>query len=97
MKNKHAPPFRNAEFELEFGKGICRETELIDLGCKHKFIKKAGAYLYMNDQTFHGKDFLKKYLSENESAREELVKKLTDKLMHDKPDNENETNEEAEG
>ncbi|KAL8040320.1 hypothetical protein ABFX02_10G089800 [Erythranthe guttata] len=92
VKNKHAPPFRTAEFELEFGKGICREAELIDLGCKHKFITKAVPYLYMNDQTFHGKDSLKQYLSENETAREELVKKLRDKLINAKPDDERETN-----
>ncbi|KAL7136767.1 hypothetical protein ABFS83_10G053000 [Erythranthe nasuta] len=92
VKNKHAPPFKTAEFELEFGKGICREAELIDLGCKHKFITKAVPYLYMNDQTFHGKDSLKRYLSENETAREELVKKLRDKLISAKPDNEKETN-----
>ncbi|KAL9154040.1 hypothetical protein ABFS82_10G087100 [Erythranthe guttata] len=92
VKNKHAPPFKTAEFELEFGKGICREAELIDLGCKHKFITKAVPYLYMNDQTFHGKDSLKRYLSENETAREELVKKLRDKLINAKPDNEKETN-----
>ncbi|KAG8376160.1 hypothetical protein BUALT_Bualt09G0034300 [Buddleja alternifolia] len=88
VKNKHAPPFRTAEFELEFGKGICREAELIDLGCKHKFITKAGSFFNMNDQNFHGKDAIKRYLSENESAREELVKKLRDKLIDVEPDHE---------
>ncbi|KAL7095976.1 hypothetical protein ACP275_10G056600 [Erythranthe tilingii] len=92
VKNKHAPPFKTAEFELEFGKGICRGAELIDLGCKHKFITKAVPYLYMNDQTFHGKDSLKRYLSESKTAREELAKKLRDKLINAKPDNEKETN-----
>ncbi|KAI3443621.1 hypothetical protein Pfo_000286 [Paulownia fortunei] len=91
VKNKHAPPFRTAEFELEFGKGICREAELIDLGCKHNFIKKSAPYFYMNDQTFRGKDSLKRYLSENESAREELVKKLRDKLIDFEPDHEKES------
>ncbi|KAK4493018.1 hypothetical protein RD792_000008 [Penstemon davidsonii] len=82
VKNKHAPPFRNAEFELEFGKGICREAELIDLGCKHKFITKSGSFYKFNDQQYHGKDALKKFLSENETEREELVTKLRDKLLN---------------
>nr|GLL39962.1 DNA repair protein recA homolog 3, mitochondrial-like isoform X1 [Ipomoea trifida] len=84
VKNKLAPPFRTAEFELEFGKGISRESELIQLGLKHKFISKMGsAYYGMNNQTFHGKDALKQYLAKDISAREELTMKLREKLLHD--------------
>nr|GMD52608.1 DNA repair protein recA homolog 3, mitochondrial [Ipomoea batatas] len=84
VKNKLAPPFRTAEFELEFGKGISRESELIQLGLKHKFISKMGsAYYGMNNQTFHGKDALKLYLAKDISAREELTMKLREKLLHD--------------
>ena len=86
VKNKHAPPFRTAQFELEFGKGISRESELIELGCKHKFITKSGsAYYSMNGQSFHGKDAIKHYLAENASAREELMMKLREKLMDTEP------------
>ncbi|KAL7091783.1 hypothetical protein ACP275_12G125300 [Erythranthe tilingii] len=81
VKNKHAPPFRTAEFELEFGKGISREAELIDLGCKHKFITKAASFYYIDNRNFQGKDALKKYLAENVSSRDELTKKLREKLM----------------
>ncbi|KAL6519176.1 hypothetical protein OROGR_018496 [Orobanche gracilis] len=81
VKNKHAPPFRTAEFELEFGRGISREAEIIDLGCKHKLITKAGSWFYLGDQSFQGKDAFKKYLSENESVRDELTKKLREKLI----------------
>ncbi|EYU28396.1 hypothetical protein MIMGU_mgv1a007939mg [Erythranthe guttata] len=81
VKNKHAPPFRTAEFELEFGKGISREAELIDLGCKHKFITKAASFYYIDNRNFQGKDALKKYLAENISSRDELTKKLREKLM----------------
>ncbi|GFP93209.1 DNA repair protein reca homolog 3 mitochondrial [Phtheirospermum japonicum] len=95
VKNKHAPPFKTAEFELEFGRGICREAELIDLGCKHKFITKASAWYYMNDQTFQGKDAFKKYLSENESARDEIMKKLREKLVDVESDSVNEAVEEV--
>ncbi|XP_022147562.1 DNA repair protein recA homolog 3, mitochondrial-like isoform X2 [Momordica charantia] len=82
VKNKLAPPFRTAQFELQFGKGICRETEIIDLGLKHKFISKAGSHYSFNGQSFHGKDSLKRFLNEHESAREELILKLGDKLLN---------------
>lgn len=80
VKSKHAPPFKTVEFEIEFGKGICRVVEIIELGCKYKLIRKAGSFYHMNDQSFHGKDALKRYLSENTSVQEELVMKLREKL-----------------
>ncbi|KAA8534829.1 hypothetical protein F0562_029729 [Nyssa sinensis] len=96
VKNKHAPPFRTAQFELEFGKGICLESELIELGNKHKIITKiGGAYYSMNGKSFHGKDAIKHYLAENQSAREELMMKLTEKLIDAKPDKEKEADTEA--
>lgn len=81
VKNKLAPPFRIAQFELEFGKGICKEAEIINLGLKYKFMSKAGAFYSFNGRSFHGKDALKTFLSENEDAREELITKLRDKLL----------------
>ncbi|KAM7515658.1 hypothetical protein LguiA_005241 [Lonicera macranthoides] len=89
VKNKHAPPFRTAQFELEFGKGICRESELIELGAKHKFITKSGGgYYSMNGQNFRGKDTIKNYLVENTSVREELIMKLREKLIDAGPEKE---------
>ncbi|MBA0699953.1 hypothetical protein Goari_001544 [Gossypium aridum] len=81
VKNKHAPPFKTAEFELEFGKGICREGEIIDLATKHKFVTKAGSFYTFNDQKIHGKEAFKSFLVQNESAREELATKLREKLL----------------
>lgn len=82
VKNKHAPPFKTAEFELEFGKGICRESEIVELGLKHKFITKGGGAMYSyNGQSFRGKDAIKRFLSENESEQEELMMKLREKLL----------------
>ncbi|KAF8390773.1 hypothetical protein HHK36_025301 [Tetracentron sinense] len=82
VKNKHAPPFKTAQFELEFGKGICRDSEIIELGYKNKFITKVGGAFYSyKGKSFHGKDAIKRYLAENEGAREELVTKLREKLM----------------
>lgn len=83
VKNKHAPPFKTAQFELEFGKGISRDSEIIELGCKHKYITKAGgAFYHMNGQSFRGRDAIKRYFAENEGAREELMLKLREKLVH---------------
>ncbi|XP_074587186.1 DNA repair protein recA homolog 3, mitochondrial-like [Curcuma longa] len=87
VKNKHAPPFRTAEFELEFGKGICRESELLELGLKHKFVTKSGLSMYgFNGQNFRGKDAIKRYLLENEADREDLITKLRQKILYDEAD-----------
>ncbi|KAG5559176.1 hypothetical protein RHGRI_008928 [Rhododendron griersonianum] len=96
VKNKHAPPFKTAQFELEFGKGISRESEIIELGCKHKFITKiGGAYYSMNEQSFHGKDAIKQYLIGNPNAREELMMKLREKLLDSETDRENDSETES--
>lgn len=83
VKNKLAPPFKTAQFELEFGKGISRESEIIDLALKHKFTSKAGAMFTYNDRNFRGKEAFKQFLVENESVREELMMKLREKLVVD--------------
>lgn len=95
VKNKLAPPFRTAQFELEFGKGICKVTEIIDLSIKHKFITKNGTFYNLNGKNYHGKEALKRFLRQNESDQEELMKKLQDKLIADEaaekePDSESE-------
>ncbi|XP_021650199.2 DNA repair protein recA homolog 3, mitochondrial isoform X1 [Hevea brasiliensis] len=81
VKNKLAPPFKTVQFELEFGKGICRESEIIDLGVKHKFLGRAGAFYNYNGQNFRGKEALRRFLAENDVEREELVMKLRQKLL----------------
>ncbi|KAG6497078.1 hypothetical protein ZIOFF_044965 [Zingiber officinale] len=82
VKNKHAPPFRTAQFELEFGKGICRESELINLGLKHKLVIKGGGAMYsFNGQNFRGKDAIKRFLIDNELVREELATKLRQMIL----------------
>ncbi|PUZ44379.1 hypothetical protein GQ55_8G084400 [Panicum hallii var. hallii] len=81
VKNKHAPPFKTVQLELEFGKGLSRESELIELGCKHKFITKSGVFYHMNGQTFQGKDVIKRYLAENGDVQEDLMTMLREKIM----------------
>lgn len=81
VKNKHAPPFKTVQLELEFGKGLSRESELIELGCKHNFITKSGVFYHMNGQTFQGKDGIKHYLAKNRDAQEDLMTMLREKMM----------------
>lgn len=86
VKNKLAPPFKTAEFELQFGKGICREAEIIKLSLKYKFITKAGSMYYYNEHNFRGVDALKSFLAENYSALEELEMKIREKLLKPETD-----------
>ncbi|GLU10059.1 hypothetical protein SLE2022_268870 [Rubroshorea leprosula] len=81
IKNKLAPPFKTAQFELQFGKGISREAEIIDLAVKHKFITKSGSFLCFNGKNIQGREAFKKFLAENDSACEELLMKLREKLL----------------
>ncbi|AES65456.1 putative DNA recombination and repair protein RecA [Medicago truncatula] len=81
VKNKHAPPFKTAQFELEFGKGICREAEIIELSIKHKFIKKSGSFYEYNGKNYHGKDALKSHLI-NGDGLQDLTTKLREKLLN---------------
>lgn len=95
VKNKHAPPFRTAQFELEFGKGISLASELIELGLKYKFLSKSIAFYNFNGKSYHGKEAMKLYLSENDEARHQLTMKLKEILMQTDarktPDNPTET------
>ncbi len=73
VKNKVAPPFKQAEFEILYGEGVSFLGELIDLGVKYGFINKAGSwYSYGNDKIGQGKDNVRAYLKENPQIAEEL-------------------------
>jgi recombination protein RecA len=66
VKNKVAPPFRQAEFDILYGQGISREGEIIDLGVRHNIVDKAGAwYSYNGDRIGQGKDNVREYLKQN--------------------------------
>ena len=97
VKNKLAPPFRTAQFELEFGKGICKVTEIIELSIKHKFVAKNGTFYNLDGKNYHGKEALKKFLRLNESVQEELMAKLKEKLIVDKESESEEEEEEDSG
>jgi recombination protein RecA len=81
VKNKLAPPFRNAEFDILYGTGISREGSLIDLGVEQGIVRKAGAwYTYEGDQLGQGKENARTFLHDNEDLANEIEKKIKEKL-----------------
>ncbi len=77
VKNKVAPPFRSAEFDILYGEGISREGELIELGVLHRIIEKSGAwYSYGKDRIGQGKDNVRDYLKEHPDIAGEIEDKI---------------------
>ncbi len=86
VKNKVAPPFKQADFQILYGEGISKESELIDLGVKCKLIDKSGAwYAYKGDKIGQGKANAMKYLKDNTAAAEEIELKLRELLLSHNP------------
>ena len=82
VKNKMAPPFRQAEFEILYGEGVSRLGELIDLGVKNGLVDKAGAWYSCNGERIgQGKENAKNYLREHPEMADELEDKLRRKLL----------------
>ncbi|HEX5716481.1 MAG TPA: recombinase RecA [Thermoanaerobaculia bacterium] len=81
VKNKCAAPFRQAEFDIDYGEGISRTGELVDLGVEHKLIVKSGAwYSYGDLRLGQGRENSKQFLKENPDLAEEIEVKLREKL-----------------
>ena len=79
VKNKVAPPFRIAEFDILYGEGVSKESELIDLGVKYGLVEKAGAwYSYGKDRIGQGKDNSRIFLKDNPEIAVELETKIRD-------------------
>jgi recombination protein RecA len=77
VKNKMAPPFKQAEFDILYGTGISREGSLIDFGVEHDIVKKSGAwYTYDGDQLGQGKENARKYLIERPEMSNEIERKI---------------------
>jgi recombination protein RecA len=82
VKNKVAPPFKQADFEILYGKGICRFGEIIELGTKFGFIDKSGAwYSYNGNRIGQGKDNVRQFLSENLNIAQELETTIRSKFL----------------
>ncbi len=78
VKNKVAPPFKEAEFDVLYGKGISKVGELVDVGLKLEVLKRSGAWFYYNDERLgQGRDNVKQLLTENK----ELAEEIEDKIM----------------
>ena len=83
VKNKVAPPFRQAEFQILYGKGIYRNGEIIDLGVLHGLLEKSGAwYSYQGSKIGQGKANSAKFLAENPEIAETLEKQIREKLLN---------------
>jgi recombination protein RecA len=81
VKNKMAPPFKQAEFDILYGVGISREGGLIDLGVEQGLVRKSGAwYTYDGDQLGQGKENARGFLRDNPDLADELEKKIKEKL-----------------
>ena len=81
VKNKVAPPFKTAEFDILFGTGISREGGLIDLGVEQNIVRKSGAwYTYEGDQLGQGKENARNFLRDNPDLANEIEKKIKEKL-----------------
>ena len=73
VKNKVAPPFRRAEFDIMFGEGISRSSEIVDLGVEHDIIKKSGSWFSYNDTKLgQGRDATKQVIQDNPELAEEI-------------------------
>ncbi|GAA3329469.1 recombinase RecA [Paeniglutamicibacter sp. ABSL32-1] len=81
VKNKMAPPFKQAEFDIIYGQGISREGSLIDIGVDQGFVKKSGAWFtYDGDQLGQGKENARKFLRDNPDLANELERQILEKL-----------------
>lgn len=85
QKNKVAPPFKIAEFDIMYGEGISKVGEIVDFGVKLDIIDKGGAWFTVGEARIQGRDNVKKYLKENPSVSDEIegeIRKNADKLMN---------------
>ena len=84
VKNKVAPPFRQAEFDIMYGAGISREGSVLDLAAEHDVVKKSGAwYTYEGEQLGQGREKAKDFLTENPEVMVEITDRVTKLVMPD--------------
>jgi len=82
VKNKVAPPFKEVLFDILYGEGISRESEIINLGTQHDIVEKSGAwYSYNGERIGQGKDNVRIYLKENPKIAQEIEAKVRDKIL----------------
>ncbi|MEQ8152699.1 MAG: DNA recombination/repair protein RecA, partial [Smithellaceae bacterium] len=81
VKNKLAPPFREAEFDIIFGEGISREGDVLDMAVEHGIVEKSGAwYSYKGDRMGQGRDNSRTFLKENPDILAQVEREVKEKL-----------------
>ena len=87
LKNKVAPPFKKAEFQILYNQGISRESEIIDLGVLHGFVEKAGAWYSVDGKRIgQGRDNARDYLKDNSELSQKIEAQILDKVMDKESD-----------
>jgi recombination protein RecA len=88
VKNKVAPPFRTAEFDIIYGTGISKEGDLLDLGVDHDIIEKSGAWYSFNEERIgQGRENVRRFLAEHQDIMSEITRRVREKLgMGEKAD-----------
>ncbi len=89
VKNKVAPPFKEAEFDIMNTEGISNTGSLVDLGVTHGFVVKSGAFFKIGDQNLQGREAAKKYLKDNPKIAKDLEQKIWQKVKSDTADDAN--------
>ena len=83
VKNKVAPPFREAEFDIMYGKGISREGEIVDLGLKYEVLRRSGAWFYYGETRIgQGRDNVKQLMLDNPELANEVEQKIYDAMAN---------------
>ena len=81
VKNKVAPPFRTAEFDIMFGEGISKSGEIVDLGVEYNIIKKSGSWFsYGDSKLAQGRDSVKQLLNDNPELSDEIEAKIREAI-----------------
>jgi len=87
VKNKMAPPFKEAEFDILYGTGISRDGEIVDLGSEIGVVEKSGAwYSYAGERIGQGREAAKQFLKEHPETAQDIMAKVMDKTGIKRPE-----------
>lgn len=81
VKNKLAPAMKTAELDIQFGRGICPESEVLEMACEQGVISKEGNSYFIDGNILNSREDAETYLSQNEEVLSEVVKTLRDQLF----------------
>ena len=85
VKNKVAPPFKEAEFDIMYGEGISRTSELVDLGVKYGIVNKSGAWFSMGETRLgQGRDAAKQYFKDHPDIADDVQKQIMEKVEEER-------------